>query len=293
MSTEEKNTEQTETAEEPRKSGRGMKILDILVPTICIGVILFSGFKLFQIYNSYAEAEAIYDGVALYVKEEASVGSEDAVAMMYAGFPYLDIDYDALLEINEDFLGWLYFPLLDLSYPVVYGDEESTYLHEAIDGTKSSSGCLYIDAWSDPHLKDMTTIIYGHNMRNGSMFGSLKKIRTEEGLVEQDPYFYYYTPNRAYKCHIFAYYLENAKGKTYSYPTDNRTYDEYMDYILEKNEYAGGPDTVDLSHRPRILTLSTCSGRNSGKRTVIHSVIEDSYEYSDNLVVEETFELNE
>ena len=77
-----------------------MKILDILVPAVCIGVILFSGFKLYQIYKSYAEAAAIYDGVALYVKEEAGVGSEDAVAMMHAGFPYLDIDYDSLLDVG-------------------------------------------------------------------------------------------------------------------------------------------------------------------------------------------------
>lgn len=290
---EDEEYEDDEEYEETSRSGRGMKILDILVPTVCIAVILFSGFKLFQIYKSYAEAEAIYDGVALYVKEGAA--TENATVqeeMVHAGFPYLDIDYDSLLQINEDFLGWLYFPLLDLSYPVVYGDEESSYLHEAIDGTKSSSGCIYIDAWSDPNLRDMTTIIYGHNMRNGSMFGSLKKIRTEEGLVEQDPYFYYYTPTKAYKCHIFAYYLENANGKTYNYPTDNKTYDEYMDYILEKNEYEGGPETVDLSHRPRVLTLSTCSGRNSGRRTVIHSVIEDTYEYSDDLVIDETFEVS-
>ena len=76
---------------------------------------------------------------------------------------------------------------------------------------------------------------------------------------------------------------------TYKYPTDNRTYDQYMDYILEKNEYADGPSSVDIAHRPRILSLSTCSGFHSGKRTVIHAAIEDSYKLSDNLIVDESF----
>lgn len=271
-----------------------MKVMDILVPVVCSGVIIFSGVNLFMIYRGYAEAEAIYDGIALYVNDDPKAVSneEEAYSMNEAGFPYMDVDYDALLAINEDFLGWLYFPLLDISYPVVYGDEDESYLHEAMDGTKSNSGCIYIDAWSNPDLKDMTTLFFGHNMRNGSMFGSLKRIRKEEGLIDEDPYFYYYTPTKAYKCHVFCYYLENANGKTYQYPLDTQGYDEYMDYILSKNEYEGGPDNVDIAHRPRIVTLSTCSGHNSGKRTVIHSVIEDTYEYSD-VIIGETFKVPE
>lgn len=276
------------------KTGKAMKILDILIPTLCIGVILFSGFKLYQIYRNYAEAEAIYNGIALYVNDEtASASSEEAAAMKEAGFSYLDVDYDSLLEINPDFKGWLYFPLMDLSYPVVIGDEDFNYLHVAFDGTKSSSGSIFIDAWSNPDLKDMATLIYGHNMKNGSMFGCLKKIRTGDVDVSEDPFFYYYTPTKAYKCHVFVYYLENVKGKTYNCPTDKATYDEYMDYILEKNEYEGGPESVDISHRPKLVALSTCSGHNSGKRTVIQAVVEDTYTYSDDLVIGDTFTVSQ
>jgi sortase B len=126
-------------------------------------------------------------------------------------------------------------------------------------------------------------------MRNGSMFGSLKRVRNEEGIILNDPYFYYYTPTMAYKCHVFSYYLESASGKTYNCPTDNRTYDEYMDYILSKNEYAEGPESVDLSHRPKVITLSTCSGFHSGRRTVIHGIIEDTYKIGENLIYDESF----
>ncbi len=283
----EKNTDKKEGSEKKEKV---YKVLDILIPVVCISVFVFSGFNLFRIYRSYAEADAIYNGLALMATHSAGTQEEQvAVAMEEAGFPYLNVDHEGLLKINPDYKGWLYFPLLDISYPVVYGDEAQSYLNKTFDGTPSKSGAIYIDAWSNPDLKDMTTLIYGHNMRNGSMFGSLKRIRNEEGLVDQDPYFYYYTPTIAYKCHIFVYYLENANGMTYKYPTDNRTYDQYMDYILEKNEYADGPNNVDVAHRPRILSLSTCSGFHSGRRTVIHAAIEDSYKIGDNLIVDDSF----
>lgn len=277
-------------ADSKAKKEKALKILDIVIPVVCLGVMAFAGFNLYKIYKSYAEADAIYSGIALFAHEQTSgTETEEAVAMEQAGFPYLNVDHDSLIEINPDYTGWLYFPLLDLSYPVVHGDADFSYLNMAFDRTPTKSGAIFIDAWSDPGLRDMTTLIYGHNMRNGSMFGSLKRVRNEEGIILNDPYFYYYTPTMAYKCHVFSYYLESASGKTYNCPTDNRTYDEYMDYILSKNEYAEGPESVDLSHRPKVITLSTCSGFHSGKRTVIHGIIEDTYKIGENLIYDESF----
>jgi len=276
---------------EKKKSKKSifMRIMDFVVPIVCIGVIVFAGYNLFEIYQSYSEAQSIYDGLALYVDENADDGAE-AAAMIEAGFPYMNVDFDALSQVNSDFLGWLYFPLLDISYPVVYGDEDFTYLKMAMDGTPSNSGCIFIDCESDPYLGDMTTIFYGHNMRNGSMFGSLKKVRNEKGLIDNDPYFYYYTPTMAYKCHVFAYYLEKTGGKTYMAPGNAKGYDQYLDYVLGKNEYADGPSNVNLSRRPKLVTLSTCSGHNTGNRTVIQAVIEDTYEIGENTVIGDSFD---
>lgn len=266
------------------------KILDIIIPVVCIGVFAYAAINLFIIYQGYNEASKIYDGLAIYVNDDVTEAEEEAVAMEEAGFPYINVDFDGLHELNSDFLGWLYFPLLEINYPVVFGDEDFSYLHKAIDQTKSNSGCIFIDYMSDPNLEDMSTLFYGHNMRNGSMFGSLKRIRQEKGLIDEDPYFYYYTAKTAYKCHVFAYYLENSNGETYNAPENNGGYDKYLDYVLSMNEYEGGPDNVDLSHRPKIFTLSTCSGRNSGKRTVIQAIVEDTYAVGEKIIIDDYFE---
>lgn len=283
MSTDKKNRK--------KKKSVFTKIMDILVPVVCISVFIYAGYNLFKIYQSYSEAASIYNGLALYVTEETE-GSTEAEAMTKAGFPYINVDFDGLSEINPDFLGWLYFPLVDISYPVVYGDEDFTYLHVAVDGTPSNSGSIFIDCESDPNLGDMTTIFYGHNMRNGTMFGSLKRIRSDSELILQDPYFYYYTKDCAYKCHVFAYYLEKTGGKTYMAPENAAGYDEYLNYVLSMNEYVGGPESVDLSRRPKLVTLSTCSGHNTGNRTVIQAIIEDTYTIGEGTIIDETFDVN-
>lgn len=266
------------------------KILDILIPVVCVVAFIYGAVNLYLIYQSYGEAKEIYDGIATYVSDDEQEYPEKAQAMEKAGFPYINVDFDGLYAINSDFLGWIYFPLLEISYPVLYGDDDFTYLHVAMDGTPSSSGCIFIDNQSDPNMQDMTTIFYGHNMRNGSMFGKLKKVRNGGADITENPYFYYYTKTTAYKCHVFAYYLENDGGYTYQGPENNAGYDEYLTYVLNMNEYEGGPETVDLAHRPQIATLSTCSGHNTGKRTVLQAVIEDTYEISDNTEIDSVFE---
>jgi len=269
---------------------------DVFIPVFLIGVIIYASVNLVEIYKSYSEAKEIYDGVALYVSDETTLTGDSeenviATQMIEAGFPYINVDFEALKEINSDFLGWIYFPLLEISYPVVYGDADMSYLHMAIDKTPSNSGCIYIDSESNPNLEDKTTLIFGHNMRNGSMFGSLKRIRQEKGLIYEDPYFYFYTEDRAYKCHIFAYYLDEEGSVTYLLgEKNNKGYDEYLDYVLEKNEYENGSEGMDFSHRPKLIGLSTCSGHNTGKRTVLQAIVEDTYEINETTNISSSFD---
>lgn len=281
----------SEEVKQKKKKKKKFIIWDFIVPTVLIGIIVYSAVNLFNIYSSYSEAQGIYDGLAVYVTDDAEGIEEQAVLMEEAGFPYINVDFAALKEVNPDFLGWIYFPLLDISYPVVYGDEEMTYLHVAMDGTPSNSGCIYIDYESNPNLEDKTTLIFGHNMRNGSMFGSLKRIRQEEGLIDEEPYFYYYTEENAYKCRIFSYYLDQEGSITYMLgEKNNKGYDEYLDYVLSKNEYANGADGIDFSHRPKLIGLSTCSGHNTGKRTVLQAIVEDTYAVNENTAIDSTFD---
>lgn len=143
-------------------------------------------------------------------------------------------DETRLLQMNPDYAGWIYIPGTPVSYPVVYPENNNEYLDRTFDGQKNSCGCLFFEA-SYPPLSSKNTVIYGHNMKSGEMFGSLKKYREEEFLKKN---------KTIYLC-VEKEWTEYQIQKVYL--TDSR----------DKSPY--GPDG-GASEKTR-LTLSTCHGR--------------------------------
>ena len=91
--------------------------------------------------------------------------------------PWADIDLDALREVNEDVVGWLAIPGTEVSYPLIRPRDNETYLSRSWDGTPTSAGAIFLDCRAAWEPRGFNTIIYGHNMRNRTMFGSLRDYR--------------------------------------------------------------------------------------------------------------------
>ncbi len=252
------------------------KVFRIVVILICIAIIIYESICLYRDNKQYKIAESEYDTLA---EDVVSVSEEEALPEG-ATFPPLLINYSQLRSINEDFVGWLYFPYFGINYPVVQETEIDEYLHKTFDGTRNSSGCLFIDVLSDPDFNGMHDIIFGHNMRNGSMFGKLKQLSQSENreAIKENPYIYVYTEKNVYQYEIFAYYVTTVGSEAYSVVTNSEEYDDFLRYIVNHSVYPK-PDHIDLTQEPSILTLSTCSGKSgSGKRFVIHAAKVQSWE---------------
>ena len=108
---------------------------------------------------------------------------------------YLQIDFAGLQAVNPDVIAWIDIPGLSVSYPVVQGEDNSYYLHHLFTGEYNSSGSIFADCHNQPDFTDQNTIIYGHNMKNGSMFGTLSHYQ-DQVLWEENPYFYLYVPGK-------------------------------------------------------------------------------------------------
>ena len=117
---------------------------------------------------------------------------------------------------------------------------------------------------------DYNTIIYGHNMRNGTMFGSLKKLLNDQKIIKEDPYFYIFTEDKAYMYEIFAVYLTTASSKTYDLIDSEEAQQEYLDFVDETADYRSDKEVTAAD---RIVTLSTCHGLHSNNRTIVHGVL--------------------
>ena len=178
----------------------------------------------------------------------------------------LEINWAELKRINPEIIGWLYIPDL-LSYPVVQAKDNQMYLHQSFEGKKTFSGTIFMNASNRKDLSDSNTILYGHNMRNGSMFGSLKKYESAT-FAKKHAKIYFYTEQGCYEYLVLGYLTTKDASKVYQITTPM---EEYLSFVQSQwNEVI-----TDMYGIQSILSLSTCRGRSGGtKRGVVQAAFQ-------------------
>ena len=198
----------------------------------------------------------------------ADDGTEEAMETL-ADVPEpapLTIDFEALAAENPDTVAWIDFPGQDVSYPIVQSVDNSHYLEYSFEEKKSAYGTIFLDYRNQGLMNDGNTVIYGHNMRNGSMFGFLKKYR-EQDYYEKFPYFDIYVPGQAYRCEIIA--CARLKAETWHDRVQLRSSEvrqAYIDMIRSEADYV---IPIEPALGSPLVLLSTCSGSDHDYRFVV------------------------
>ena len=143
----------------------------------------------------------------------------------------LSVDFDELKKINPDIVAWIAFDNIDISYPVVQRDN-SYYLSHTFEGKENVAGCIFMDEQNTSDFSDNHTILYGHNMKNGTMFGMLKNYKEQE-FLEENRYFTIYTPDAEYRYEISSVRTVSVENSLFT--------------------------QTDLGEKDRVVTLSTCT----------------------------------
>ncbi len=256
------------------------RVIRIFLVIILLGIVVYEGIMFYRDQKEYAVAVNEYDDLRDNYITEKEDTIEDVVVTDDNGeiigtYPNLDINFDALEEINSDFIGWLYFPAVSkINYPVVKEQSIDQYLYRTFDGKYNKAGCIFMDVLSDENFCGYSDMVFGHNMKNNSMFGSLKSIYKSGGedVIKDNPYVYIYTKDQVLKYRIFAYYRTTQGSYSYTEVTNEEEYDDYLKYISRNTMYEI-PSELSFENYPSLLTLSTCSGQSgSGQRFVLHTV---------------------
>lgn len=179
----------------------------------------------------------------------------------------IDVDIDAITAAYPDVIGWIIFENEDISYPVLYSGDNEKYLRTTYTGENLSAGSIFMAGESSPDFSDPHTIIYGHNMRNGSMFGKLKNYLKEDYYSDHQ-YFRIYTPDTVRRYHILDYQVVTTD--CYIYGVTGRS-PETLHFLVEDLNAAGNTEDVGVSEEDRFITLSTCA--NDGKDRMIVSAV--------------------
>ncbi len=250
-----------------------------VVLIIAAAVMAFALYKLIPILMDYKQAEDNYtELVQEYVDTGEIDGQVDDDEYDWAG---VRIDFDSLKAINADVIGWIRFDdteAVTVDYPILYAGDNDTYLYMDLLGEEHSSGSIFLEAQNTSDFSDYYNIIYGHNMKNGSMFGTLKKYNRDESFYDANQYFTIYTEQGAYRYQIFSYenVADDSVIYTVGYAPDEQ-YQELIDTMISGSMRDTGitPENTD-----RIVTLSTCSYSDT-VRFVVHGVCIDQVLYEE------------
>lgn len=176
-----------------------------------------------------------------------------------------EVDFTGLHEINEDVVGWIDLPAVELSYPIMQGTDNNYYLHRNINKEESFAGSIFMDSANSSSFQNFNTVIYGHNMRDGSMFAHLKDYQDQE-IYASCPYFWVYTPDAAYLYKIFSVRTVDVSSDVYTIMFPNQ--EAYIKWLSKIQKETGLEEQTKLQNGDRVVTLSTCTGDDAVRQIV-------------------------
>lgn len=280
--------------DEPEPKNHDGIITAVLV-IVALAIIGYCGFQIGSTLLSYHEADQEYETVSTdftdYIGDaRVTLGTPDKIEEkadevqevveeaektkdITSLYP-LTIDHKALLAQNEDYIGWLYFQNGNASYPIVQDDGTGKYLKQTFEGKKNASGAIFVNSDASKEFTDMNTIVYGHNMKNGGMFGSLKYIyNNPKSLI--NPYFFIETPDGNVKTYkVFGIVKTTNKSDLYTVPQNNAAYEIFVNEIGRSASYFNAETEGVSSHSP-IIMFSTCYGaQGTSNRLLVFGVLQ-------------------
>ena len=259
-----------------------------IVLVMSIGIMLLSGFKLWETHQTYQIGDNSYKSLSDLVRPagkpdttagattpatSANTATDKPGKTLNVEIPDMEIDFQALHSINPDSVAWLYSPDTVIDYPVVRATEYDYYLHRLPDGTYNANGTLFID-YNWKGFSDKLTVIYGHNMKSGKMFGSLTNYK-KQAYFDEHPYLYLYAEDGSryridllYGCVIGA---GQWRERAFMFDLNLESLISYGAYNTTFNSPA------KYTPGDQIVVLSTCSYEFDDARYVVMGILQPEY----------------
>ena len=206
--------------------------------------------------------------------DEADAADIEALLSEY-DVPDKDIDWEQLHSQNEDIYAWICIADTKIDYPILqHPSELDHYLDYNIDGSKGYPGCIYSQFVNSKDFTDFNTVLYGHNMKNGTMFAGLHKFEDSEYFADH-PYIYVYTEDKVFVYRIFASYTFSSIHLIMGFDlSDENVRQIYIDNIRSLEGLTDNiDDSIEVDTDSRLLTLTTCIANQADKRYNVAGVL--------------------
>ncbi len=231
-------------------------VLSIAVFLLCIGYFV----------NDYIQKKKVDDIGDKFTTSSTSSSQKDEKVEV-------PVDFAALKKINKDIYAWINIPGTKVDYPILQNKKNEYYLNRDIEKKWSVYGSIFSETYNTKDFSDFNTLIYGHNMKNGTMFGGLKKFR-DASFFKENRYINVYLENRILKYEIFAACTWDNKhilaNRNFSLEENRTAYLEEIFSVRDMNSQIS--KDIEVTADDRIITLSTCMN-NDKKRFIVSGVL--------------------
>lgn len=195
-----------------------------------------------------------------------------------------DVNIAELKLKNQDTRGWLFFENEEISYPIVQGADDEKYLNTSFNGDTLRAGSIFLEALNKGDFSDKNSIIYGHNMRDQSMFGRLQQYKYEDGYYKDHLYFQVITGDKKYRFKVFSYndVSDTSDVYTISFASD-RTFVDFIKQLKQISQVnidvpdVSDPDATEdekiIQNYKKLVTLSTCTSRDDMRFVVVGTLV--------------------
>ena len=240
----------------------------IVALVLCVALLGFSAFQLAGIYVEYKKGEDEYEALREFVKTEVpEVDYEGDEPLQPEEEAEPRVDFAELKALNEDIIGWIEVPDTPISYPIVQGEDDVYYLTHTFNNTENSAGSIFMETLNSADFSDVHTILYGHNMKNGSMFGTLMEYESPSYLVAH-PLIFIDTEEGSHAYKIFSCYRVDADSD--SYTIGFKADEMYVNFLTKLKERSAYDTGVEVTMDDKIITLSTCTNTGTN-RYLVHA----------------------
>ena len=244
-----------------RKKNKKYKevIFNLIVYMILLFILIYSGIKIYKWYKDKTSNKEIVE----QIKETVVVEDKNEYKEEYT------IDFNKLKEQNKETVAWIKVNNTNIEYPVVKANNNNFYLNRSFDKSENLAGWIFADYRNKFDNTDKNIIIYGHNMRDGSMFGSLKNILNSDWYEnEENTNITLYTENE--KCIYKVFSIYKIESEDYYIKTEFSNDNEFEQFVNTIKNRSIKKFDIDVSKEDNILTLSTCANNNR-YRIVLHA----------------------
>ena len=231
----------------------------LILCAVLLATMAFSGWKAATILAEYWQGEQIYQKI-----EDLSLSS---LPTERKDGP--NRNFDALWSLNPDVVAWLSIPGTRIDYPVVQGPDNQYYLHHMITGEWNSAGSVFLDTQCNPDFSDLCSIVYGHNMYNGTMLSNLTEYKEQE-FFDNHPTGLLETPEGNWKIQFFSGFVADSSCGGWDPSCAENDFSRWAAKMAEQSCFQSGLLPMETD---RVLILSTCSNEFNGARFVLLGIL--------------------